>query len=344
MTVNLVEAWERLKQDQPGIRIRNAASALGVSELELLSTRIGLDAVLLKGSAQEILARIPSLGRVMALTRNEHCVIECKGVYQNPLLDKAHAGVFVGEDIDLRMFFQFWHYALAVTEQSEHGIRKSLQFFNQYGEAVHKIYLLAESETAGYDEILAAYGTDGTVDVPALEREPPAEEAIPDALIDVESFRHEWISLRDTHEFLPLLHKYGLTRIQALRLAPVGGYALQVPVGTATEIIRLAAASGVPIMLFAGNKGMLQIYSGEVHKIVDHGEWFNILDPKLNLHLRPSGIDQCWIVRKPTNDGIITGIECYDSQGELVLQIFGKRKPGVPELEAWRNIVEQFEL
>ena len=39
--VELAERWQALKQDNPNVRIRNAAEVLGVSEAELLATRIG---------------------------------------------------------------------------------------------------------------------------------------------------------------------------------------------------------------------------------------------------------------------------------------------------------------
>jgi putative hemin transport protein len=62
------------------------------------------------------------------------------------------------------------------------------------------------------------------------------------------------------------------------------------------------------------------------------------MDPDLNLHLRETAIDQTWLVRKPSRDGIVTAVECFDAHGELIVQFFGKRKPGQPELESWRDI------
>jgi putative hemin transport protein len=42
---NLKARWEQLKQEQPHLRIRNAADILKVSEVELLATRCGGDDV-----------------------------------------------------------------------------------------------------------------------------------------------------------------------------------------------------------------------------------------------------------------------------------------------------------
>ncbi|MCB0818816.1 MAG: hypothetical protein KDB77_14990, partial [Flavobacteriales bacterium] len=33
----------------------------------------------------------------------------------------------------------------------------------------------------------------------------------------------------------------------------------------------------------------------------------------------------------------------YDAAGEQIVQFFGKRKPGIPELETWRALVADLE-
>ncbi len=45
------------------------------------------------------------------------------------------------------------------------------------------------------------------------------------------------------------------------------------------------------------------------------------------------------MVRKPTEDGEVTAVEVFNEMGEIIVQFFGKRKPGNPELQEWRDIV-----
>src|SRR5690625_2525970 len=82
----------------------------------------------------------------MALTRNDECVHERKGVYLNPDFSSPHAQLFVGEDIDMRIFLSQWKYAFAV----EDGKNKSLQFFGKDGLPIHKIYLTPLSNDFEY--------------------------------------------------------------------------------------------------------------------------------------------------------------------------------------------------
>ncbi|HEX2616191.1 MAG TPA: ChuX/HutX family heme-like substrate-binding protein, partial [Flavobacteriales bacterium] len=80
-TAELKQRWDDLVAQQPRMRIRNAAQALGVSEVELLATRIGDGVTRLRPAFKEILSGVPALGRVMALTRNDDVVHERKGEY-----------------------------------------------------------------------------------------------------------------------------------------------------------------------------------------------------------------------------------------------------------------------
>jgi len=94
-------------------------------------------------------------------------------------------------------------------------------------------------------------------------------------------------------------------------------------------------------MVFVGNKGNIQIHTGPIRKTMWHENWFNIMDPDFNMHLDMSKIAQTWVVRKPTEDGVVTAIEVFNEAGDIIVQFFGKRKPGIPELEIWREAVEK---
>ena len=339
LTNTLKQQWETLKAESPNLRIRNAAEQLGVSEAELVATQVGETVTRLRPEFAAILTDVESLGKVMGLTRNDECVHERKGIYLNPDFSSPHAGIFLGEDIDLRIFLGHWAKAYAVAEKSEHGDRKSLQFFGKDGLAIHKIYLTADSNAAAFDALVEKYksddqGTEETVvDVP-LNIDEKA-----DADIDVAGFQAAWSTLKDTHEFFGMLRKFGVTRTQALRLAPNENFAKKVDKGVIVKMLDGAAESKLPVMVFVGNRGNIQIHTGRVRKTMWHGDWFNVMDPDFNLHLDMSKIAQAWIVRKPTEDGEVTAIEVFNELGEIIVQFFGKRKPGIPELQEWKELV-----
>ena len=339
VTNNLKSQWEKLKATSPNLRIRNAAEQLGVSEATLLATQVGETVTRLRPEFAEILSDIEKLEKVMALTRNEECVHERKGIYLNADFSSPHAGLFVVEDIDLHIFLSHWAKAFAVSEKSEHGDRKSLQFFGKDGLAIHKIYLTKDSNDLAFEELVLKYKSDDqSLDETAVEVPLNIDEKA-DADIDVAGFQAAWETLKDTHEFFGMLRKFGVTRTQALRLAPNENYAKKVEKDVIVKMLEGAASKKLPIMVFVGNRGNIQIHTGRVRKTMWHGDWFNVMDPDFNLHLDMSKIAQTWIVRKPTEDGEVTAIEVFNEMGEIIVQFFGKRKPGIPELKEWKELV-----
>lgn len=339
-TLSLKDRWDLLKQTNPKIRIRNAAQELNASEVELLATQVGNNVTRLKPEFEAILSSVETLGKVMALTRNDECVHERKGIYSNPDFTSPHAGLFVNPDIDLRIFLSHWKKAYAVAEVTGDITRKSLQFFGKDGEAIHKIYLTPQSNDEAFDVLVNQFASEDQAEGETTEAYAKDLDELRDDEIDVKAFQEAWLKLEDTHDFYMLLRKFKVTRTQALRLAPDTFHAVQIDKTAIITMLEQAVATQTPIMVFVGNKGNIQIHTGEIKKTMWHHNWYNILDPDFNLHLDMDKIAQTWVVRKPTKDGIVTSIEVFNEMGEIIVQFFGKRKPGIPELENWREIVK----
>jgi putative hemin transport protein len=334
----LADRWAAYQQEHPKSRIRDAARALGSSEAALLATRNTGQAdspvVALASDFKELLQQVSTLGRVMALTRNDSVVHERKGPYLDVSF-QGPMGLVLGEDIDLRLFMMHWQHGFAVRENG----RRSLQFFAADGEALHKIYVLdGETDLAAYEALVErfrAHDQPGALTTgPAPQ---PAAEAADDT-IDVTGFQAAWRALNDTHAFFGLLRQFGVSRTQALRLGPPE-LVRQVDNEAIDKALRAAAAQEQAVMVFVGSRGCIQIHTGPVHKIVPTGPWLNVLDPDFNLHLKLEDVAQSWVVQKPTADGIVTSLELFDAQGNNILLLFGKRKPGIPEQESWRALV-----
>ena len=337
--MSLKERWEALKAENPRLRIRNAAEQLEVSEAELLVTDLGKGVTRLRNEFAAILQEVEKLGKVMGLTRNDECVHERKGVYLNGDFSNAHAQLFVGEDIDMRIFLSAWASAFAVAD----GDRKSLQFFGKDGSAIHKIYLTKDSNVEAFDALTEKYRSDDQISGLEVTAFPPAAADRPDNEIDAAGFQEAWLNLKDTHDFFGLLRKYGVGRVQALRLAPDEYHARKLDNSKVVELLERASKADFPIMVFVGNRGNIQIHTGEVNRLLWHESWINIMDPDFNLHLDTAGIFETWVVRKPTEDGVVTSVEAFNAKGEMIVQFFGKRKPGIPELPEWQELVKLLE-
>lgn len=338
VTQSLTERWNQFKIEQPKKRIRDAAAALGVSEAELLATEVGNGTVKLEGDFSELYKQLPTLGRVMSLTRNDACVLEHKGTFENiNVQGEAHkVGTLIGS-IEARAFFNLWKFAFASEVKTAHGSMKNIQFFDAAGTAVTKIYVLEEGgNQEAYAKIVAAYK--------AAEQKTGLEvtaEAIPQYQenIDAEAFRADWSALKDTHEFFGMLRTYKVNRLRALEVVE-NTYTRKIDKMQLTLMLEKASNDQLPIMIFVGSKGNIQIHQDVVKTIRVMDNWLNVLDPDFNMHLNLNEITDTWVVKKPTADGEVTSIECFNKDRELMVQFFGLRKPGKPELEEWKTLVE----
>ncbi|MEM8969372.1 MAG: ChuX/HutX family heme-like substrate-binding protein, partial [Bacteroidota bacterium] len=139
--------------------------------------------------------------------------------------------------------------------------------------------------------------------------------------------------------------KHQVHRYHALELA-VEKYTYQIDPEVLEGMLKRASQTKLPIMIFAGNRGNLQIHQDTVRTIrmLERGHngverWLNVLDSKFNLHLRLNMVDTAWVVKKPTEDGIVTAVELFDAQRNLITQFFGLRKPGIPQRSDWADLV-----
>ena len=256
-------------------------------------------------------------------------------------MPSGQMGMVVSADIDLRLFMTGWDSVFAVEEETPRGTQRSIQIFDQQGCAVHKVFLTAGSELEAWAPLVERFRAEDQSPALALQPLPAAEPVKPDELIEVDSLRQAWSQLKDTHHFFALLRKHGTARTQALRLAG-REWAEPLAPESLPLLLEQAAAAAVPVMVFVGNQHCIQIHSGPVKNLRWLDSWFNVMDPAFNLHLKTTSIASLWRVRKPSSDGVITSWEAFDADGEMIVQLFGARKPGIPERTDWRELAESF--
>lgn len=328
-----------LRKQNTKMRAREFARIHEISEAELVAAFVGEGTVRLDVDVAAMLHSFPDLGEVMALTRNESAVHEKIGPYEN-IKNGNHASIVLGEQIDLRIFPNKWAFGFAVETEAEDGsAKRSLQFFNAAGDAVHKIHLRPESNLYTYRALVerfAAKDQNGALDVSANQIEKQVDE---EAVAAPEELKHHWSRMTDTHQFVGILRKLKLSRHQAMHMID-REYAWRIDGDGVQQMFEGAIATELPIMAFVGNDGCIQIHSGPIYSTKAMGPWINIMDPTFHLHLRADHITELWAVRKPTADGHVTSIEAYGADKELIIQFFGKRHEGHDERPEWRALVE----
>jgi len=329
----------RAREDNPKMRERDLAAQLGISEAELVAAHCGLGVVRIEPRVNDLLTGLEAVGEVMALTRNDSAVHEKVGVYDK-VVTGNHNAMVLGENIDLRIFPKVWAHGFAVEKRDGGEIRRSLQFFDAAGEAVHKVHLRPASNLYAYQKLVAELeSSNQEPSVPVASGAPEGETESHNVDADIHDLRDRWSRLTDVHQFFGMLKTLKLSRRQAVRM--VGqDYAWLLDNEAVGAMFHHAAEGEMPIMCFVGNRGCIQIHSGPIKSIKPMGPWINVLDETFHLHLRTDHIGEVWAVRKPTKDGHVTSLEAYDANGNMIIQFFGKRHEGEGEREDWRFLAE----
>ena len=328
----------RARIDNPKMRERDLAASLGITEADLVAAHCGEGVRRVEPRVNDLLTGLEAVGEVMALTRNESAVHEKIGIYDKVVTGDNNALV-LGEQIDLRIFPKAWAHGFAVEKRDGDEIRRSLQFFDARGEAVHKVHLRPTSNLYAYQKLVAS--------LEAVDQQPSIALAEDDAAgapeaappVSADDLRDRWSKLTDVHQFFGMLRTLKLDRQQAIRM--VGqDYAWQLDTDAVAAMFNHVARDGLPIMCFVGSRGCVQIHSGPVRSIKPMGPWLNVLDETFHLHLRVDHIREVWAVRKPTREGHVTSLEAYGADGNLIIQFFGQRHEGEVERADWRFLAE----
>lgn len=330
------EQFRQLKKEHPGGYARDIARHMQISEAELNHIRVGHDASRLKNQTKALLNALENVGEVKCLCRNEYAVHEHTGRLENQHLD-GHAGLILNpRGVDLRLFFSQWSSAFSLCEAGPRGERRSIQFFDHWGEAVLKIFATEKTDASAWRRVTETFADN---DNPALAIKAAETPNQPSPGAEAKQVETEWRAMTDVHQFFALLHRHQLTRQQAFRLVP-DDLACRVDNIALSHILNQAKADQNGIMVFVGNRGCVQIFTGELHNVEPMDNWIHIFNPAFTLHLMADAIAESWITRKPTQAGYVTSLELFAPDGTQIAQLYGQRAEGEPEQAQWRRQTE----
>ncbi len=345
MSEQLVNNIQSVLQKGSIKRSRDVATFLNVSEMEVvLSGEFG-EAFRIELTAREFFEKYAEqCGPVRTIVRNNDCVHELFGTFPKCHFPAPVVAMVLGPEIDMRMFLSSWKHCVFVTNSSNGNM--GLHFYDASGCAILKVIQSEDSNVEVFESLKSkSISTDGNpLKLEALKKNSSHEKASVDNVV-AQEFLEKWKALKDTHDFVHLVNEYNLHRLDALHCAhehktEVDGALLveSIPLQALRTTFEQARDQNVPIMIFTGNDGAVQIFTGTIERVVEARGWLNILDKSFHFHLVEDAIASAWIVRKPTTDGIVTSVEVFNAAGDLLCTVFGERKPGIPELDTWRSL------
>ena len=364
----LWQRYQREKAKTPMLFPTEGAKLLGVSELALLLA--SPHSQYLGTQCQDILTKLEQFHELLSIVRNEHAVHEKIGRYQNLKISTNMALMVNVGGLDLRYFINQWQHMLAISihgnDNSNHNKPSySLQFFDEQGNAINKIFLQSTSDDQvqkwqalidGYAKQANTYVDIVNNDTDEINDDTPQEICLKKSqqhdgdwqlqALDkktIADFQQQWLNMNNIHQFHFIIQKLGIDRASSYHHAPEK-HAVALQVDAIEPLFQLVKEHDCPLMTFVGNTGVVQIQTGNIHHIKRTGDWINILDKdstQFTLHLHDVAITQLWVVKRPTSDGIITCVEAFDKSGKTIVSFFGQRLEGEPDLASWRQVTDK---
>ncbi|SBV90675.1 putative hemin ABC transport system protein [uncultured Alphaproteobacteria bacterium] len=274
-----------------------------------------------------LFARLEAVGEVEAVTRNPVFAHRKTGRFGNVRVMRDTALV-LNREIDLRIFLSHWVRTVAVAD--------GLDVFDADGTEVFSLRRTEATDAAAWAAVIGELAAAGEENATLPSRSEAA--ACADAEVDVAGLREAWSGLTDVHQFAPMLRRFGVSRMQALRLAG-SPWARDAGAGALVCVLEAARAAELPIMIFVDSPGCTQIHTGPVDEVRVRGDRLDVRGPAFALAGDLGRIGSCWAVRKPTEYGGITTLEVFDRGGVCRAIVCGQRDPGATERPEWTDLV-----
>jgi len=295
----------------------------------------------LNGDFAPLMQRLAALGNLTEVTRNPSALLEKDNVsgalYVNNEIELAPA-----EAMHLRIFYPQWEHGYALEEHDacNGGKQHSLQFFDRYGNMMHKIVLGENGDIASFRQLVRDHAAAEQLAPHLIHPRESDTEGNDDTLsqIDVDALRAEWAHTHNHDDFVQRQEAFDQQRLRKLRLAGKA-FAYQVANDSARVILQRMTEFGTSIMAQVGNAGIVQAYYGKIKNIRVKDSRLKIMNAGFRMQLREDHIDSIWVAKKPTTDGIITSLELFNRQGTHIASFLSKKSNGQPEPREWREAI-----
>ncbi|MEM8702271.1 MAG: ChuX/HutX family heme-like substrate-binding protein, partial [Pseudomonadota bacterium] len=296
----------------PKMREKDLAHAIDVSEAEVIASFVGFGNRRLAPGFADLFGGLVELGEISILTGNKSAVQENVVSLENFRFDRNTASVF-GQNIQARLALSQWAHGYAVERTEGTRVRRSLQFFDRSGDAVHKISARSGTDMKAWDRLVETLSVDDDAE--------QALSVIKSALLSSKT-PTTLGTQTDATQSSGILQDLDFDQINTFK-RPGKSAAWPLDTGSVAALLRIASSENIPVMCFVKNAGSRQVHTGHVGNVVEKGQYLNVMDPKFHLHLRLDHIAEVWAVRKPSQKGQVTAVQAFDLDGQQIIQFRG---------------------
>ena len=300
-------------------RHREIASLLNVTEVELIDSHVGVTklesiksfsnlarAIRLKPSWSNIIQDIQGFGEVMSLTRNAHAVHENLAFYKHAS-SSDDVGMVLSDELGIRLMYERWEFGYLFEECKSTVLQRSIQFFDDFGAPVHKIFLLPHSHHWYFDDLAKRWADSnqepGILVQEKLAPDQPTNSGAMESIIEERYTSQQEIIDADV--------------VQSL--------------------LRPSLELKLPLVITVQNHGVSQSHDGVLDEIQERKDWLHLSNQQFNCHLQLTQMLKIFINHQVSP----CSMEMFDEKDSLLVLVALSSKATPADKEIWEELPEK---
>ncbi len=303
-------------------RHREIASLLNVTEVELLDSHVGVTklesiksfpnlarAIRLKPSWPSIIQDSQGFGEVMSLTKNAHAVHENLAFYKHTSSSDG-TGMVLSEELTMRLMYERWEHGYLFEECKSTVVQRSIQFFDEFGTSIHKIFLMPHSHHWFFDELAKRWADSN--------QEP--------GIIVHQKLAHD--QQINQGALASIIEERHANQKESINLDVV------------QSLLRSSVELKLPLIITVQNDGANQSHDGILGEIRDHNNWLHLINEQFNCHLQLAQMPKICINHQESP----YSIEMMNEEGFLLASIAVSTKATPADRQAWEDLLDKIKI
>lgn len=330
------EKWKQLKSFQPELSPGAVADKLKVSEAALFYSGKGDEIEFLNNDFENLLKELKRFENIKILIKNKSSVSSISGGFSVESNQDSLFLILRNPEMTLKINSENLMYGFAINSADE----KSIRFFDRYGFSVFRIHLNQQTDADEFKTVIKKFSAE--TDHFEIDSFETKQIEYPDET-QLRGFHNDWKNLENPDEFDEILEKYKISHLQALHYAPNDFFASKIRNRMSANILEEAIGSDTKLRFVTENHNSKLSFDCTTERGSWHGEWFIVFGKESQFSLNTTKITESFIVRKPGKTGIISSLQCFDGNNELIFEVYCKRNEDEPEPNEWRAMLNLFE-
>jgi putative hemin transport protein len=213
----------------------------------------------------------------------------------------------LSEELTMRLMYERWEHGYLFEECKSNVVQRSIQFFDEFGTSIYKIFLMPHSHHWFFDELAKRWADSN--------QEP--------GIIVHEKLAHD--QQINQGALASIIEERHANQKESINLDVV------------QSLLRSSVELKLPLIITVQNDGVNQSHDGILAEVRDHNHWLHLIKEKFNCHLQLALMPKMFINHQESP----YSIEMMNEEGFLLASITVSTKATPADRQAWEDLLDK---